>query len=96
MYQDYVKRCNQGQPALGQPYLYKSADAPWVLNFPTKGHWRTPSRLEDINAGFKYLAEHYEEWGIRSLAMPALGCGLVAFDLEPGATNLVLDGSFSR
>jgi len=47
---------------------------PWILNFPTKGHWREASRLLDILAGLDYLERHYKEWGIQSLACPALGC----------------------
>jgi uncharacterized protein YwgA len=45
------------------------------LNFPTKGHWRSVSRIEDIVKGLKYLLQHYKEWGITSLAVPPLGCG---------------------
>jgi uncharacterized protein YwgA len=44
------------------------------LNFPTKDHWRSVSRLSDIIAGLEHLEKHYEEWGITSLAVPALGC----------------------
>lgn len=47
----------------------------WVLNFPTKTHWRSPSRLNTIRKGLHYLQEHIELWGIKSLAVPALGCG---------------------
>jgi hypothetical protein len=59
---------------LGRPYLYKQL-GPWVLNFPTKDHWRAVSRLSDIVAGLEYLNSHYKEWGIKSLAVPPLGCG---------------------
>jgi O-acetyl-ADP-ribose deacetylase (regulator of RNase III)/uncharacterized protein YwgA len=47
----------------------------WVLNFPTKDHWRSLAHLESIVEGVKFLLNHYKEWGIRSLAMPPLGCG---------------------
>jgi O-acetyl-ADP-ribose deacetylase (regulator of RNase III) len=46
------------------------------LLFPTKRHWRDDSRIEDIEAGLKWLQEHYQREGIKSLAVPALGCGL--------------------
>jgi uncharacterized protein YwgA len=46
-----------------------------IVNFPTKGHWRSPSRLSDIERGLDYLAAHVGEWGISSLAIPPLGCG---------------------
>lgn len=75
MFKDYVARCEQGRVKLGEPYLYKPLLPPWILNFPTKDHWRSVSRLSDIVQGLEYLAAHYEEWGIRSLAVPPLGCG---------------------
>ena len=75
MYADYVKRCNAGSVKLGKPYLYKRLIRPWILNFPTKDHWRSVSRLADIVAGLEYLESHYREWGVTSLAVPPLGCG---------------------
>lgn len=75
MYKDYVRRCESRQVELGKPYLFRSLTAPWILNFPTKEHWRSPSRLETIVDGVAYLAEHHRDWGIESLAVPPLGCG---------------------
>jgi len=74
MYDDYVIRCNAHEVRLGQPYLYRRLTPPWILNFPTKDHWRSVSKLSDIVAGLEYLESHYKEWGITSLAVPALGC----------------------
>lgn len=74
MYEDYVARCDRKQVRLGEPYLYRRLLTPWILNFPTKGHWRSVSRLSDIIAGLEYLEKHYHEWEITSLAVPALGC----------------------
>lgn len=75
MFNDYVERCNRKEVRLGKPYLFKRLTPPWILNFPTKGHWRSVSRIEDIVKGLKYLLQHYKEWGITSLAVPPLGCG---------------------
>lgn len=75
MYDDYVARCQRGEVRLGQPYLYRGLFPPYILNFPTKDHWRSVSKLEDIVAGLKHLEQHYREWGITSLAVPPLGCG---------------------
>jgi hypothetical protein len=47
----------------------------WIINFPTKKHWRSPSKLEWIEAGLKDLREVIVKHGIRSLAIPPLGCG---------------------
>lgn len=74
MFEDYASRCKNGKVSLGQPYLWED-DSSQVLNFPTKGDWRSQSQLEDIEAGLKYLSENYQELGIASIALPALGCG---------------------
>jgi O-acetyl-ADP-ribose deacetylase (regulator of RNase III) len=47
----------------------------YVINFPTKGHWRSPSRLTDIETGLQDLARTIREHDIGSVAVPALGCG---------------------
>lgn len=71
MYEDYVVRCKRGEVKLGRPYLFKRVFPPWILNFPTKGHWRSVARLRDIIDGLEYLATHYKEWGSSlSLSLP--------------------------
>ncbi len=75
MHADYVERCKAGRVKLGEPYLFNSSKLPWVLNFPTKDHWRSVSRLSDIANGLEFLLAHYKDWGITSLAVPPLGCG---------------------
>ena len=74
MFEDYARRCERGEVKLGEPYIWTSS-SPWVLNFPTKDHWRSVARLADIERGLDYLVQHYRHWGIRSLAVPPLGCG---------------------
>src|SRR5260370_4805923 len=74
MYLDYVKRCDRHEVKLGESYVYQ-ADDHLIVNFPTKQHWRSVSRLSDIVAGLEYLEGHYKDWEIRSLAGPPLGCG---------------------
>lgn len=75
MFEDYKNRCERKAVRLGEPYLYRDASGIAVINFPTKDHWRSPSRLSDIEHGLDYLASHIAEWGITSIAMPPLGCG---------------------
>jgi len=75
MFKDYADRCKRGEVKLGKPYLYKSLFVPWILNFPTKDHWRSVTNLQDIIHGLEYLLKHYKEWGITSIAIPPLGCG---------------------
>ncbi len=74
LFSDYKTRCDQGGVKPGEPYLWED-DRVQVLNFPTKRHWKENSRLQDIEDGLKYLAAHYDEMSIQSIAMPPLGCG---------------------
>jgi O-acetyl-ADP-ribose deacetylase (regulator of RNase III) len=48
----------------------------YIINFPTKRHWRDRSRIEDIQSGLKALIDNVHRLGIRSVALPPLGCGL--------------------
>ena len=75
MFEDYQRRCALKEVRLGEPYLYRDASGASIINFPTKDHWRSPSRVVDIESGLNYLMTHAEEWGIRGLALPPLGCG---------------------
>lgn len=52
----------------------------WFLLFATKRKWRENSRLDDIEGGLNWLRNNFQEQGIKSLAMPALGCGLGNLD----------------
>ncbi|MBM4278145.1 MAG: macro domain-containing protein [Deltaproteobacteria bacterium] len=75
MFEDYVKKCDRNEVKLGVPYLYKTLFPPQIVNFPTKNHWKSVSRISDIERGLQYILAHYKEWGITSLAIPPLGCG---------------------
>ena len=75
MFYFYQQKCRDRELKLGEPYVWKETD-PWILNFPTKYDWRTKSDITWIENGLRYLVRHYEKWGITSLAIPALGCGL--------------------
>lgn len=80
-FKDYVNRCNRNEVRPGVPYVFGAdpkRDKPeleLILNFPTKNHWRNPSQIEWVEGGLEILAERYSEWGIKSLALPPLGCG---------------------
>jgi O-acetyl-ADP-ribose deacetylase (regulator of RNase III)/uncharacterized protein YwgA len=75
MFEDYIKKCDREEVKLGVPYLYKTLFPPQIVNFPTKDHWKSVSRINDIECGLQYILSHYKEWGITSLAIPPLGCG---------------------
>lgn len=74
MEKDYVERCKKKEVTVGRPYLYKNYGNPWILNFPTKHHWKYPSKIEWLEAGLKYFATNYQRGGITSIAFPKLGC----------------------
>jgi len=48
----------------------------FIINFPTKRHWRGKSRMEDIDSGMEALVEEIHNRNIRSIAIPPLGSGL--------------------
>lgn len=75
MYLDYAKKCAAGLIKVGTPYIYRNADGRKILNFPTKDHWRSPSRLSYIVDGLNWFIENYKEYDIDSIAFPPLGCG---------------------
>jgi O-acetyl-ADP-ribose deacetylase (regulator of RNase III) len=74
----YRRACEANAVHVGR-MLVTNDDSPWglrwVINFPTKKHWRDPSELEWVREGLKDLVRVVREYGIRSVALPALGCG---------------------
>lgn len=80
MYERYVADCKARRVQLGKMNVFDrgaiAVDGPrYIINFPTKGHWRSKSRLADIEAGLRDLARVVQELGINSIAVPPLGCG---------------------
>jgi O-acetyl-ADP-ribose deacetylase (regulator of RNase III) len=55
-------------------------DPRYIINFPTKRHWRGRARYEDIEEGLRALVSEVKKLGIRSIAVPPLGCGLGGLD----------------
>jgi O-acetyl-ADP-ribose deacetylase (regulator of RNase III) len=74
MYASYKDVCARGLLDIGKLWLWKSPTQ-WVLNFPTKTHWRYPSRIEYIQAGLEKFVATYETKGITQIGFPRLGCG---------------------
>lgn len=79
----YRELCALRQLRTGAPMLWVSPDfprdgspVPKVLLFPTKSDWRKPSQLNWIESGLDHLYRNQQFWNLRSLAVPALGCGL--------------------
>lgn len=79
----YSKACDKGEVQPGRMFVFPTrrlTNPRYVINFPTKRHWRGNSRLEDIEAGLSDLARCIRESGVRSVAVPPLGSGLGGLD----------------
>jgi O-acetyl-ADP-ribose deacetylase (regulator of RNase III) len=72
----YEAACKRGEVRIGQMFITKRLGRPhWIINFPTKEHWRGKARVEWIEAGLRDLRRVIVAHDIRSLALPPLGCG---------------------
>lgn len=89
MFKEYARAAKAGEIQLGKMHVWEteSLTGPrFVINFPTKRHWRSPSRLQDIESGLRDLVQVIRDRQIRSVAVPPLGCGhggLRWLDVEP-------------
>ncbi len=93
MYDEYRCRCRSGQLDIGSFYLYKASNK-WILNFPTKKHWRARSKIQYIEKGLQKFVEAYETEGIKSISFPMLGCqhgGLDWEDVQPVMERYLAD-----
>ena len=75
----YAAACKQGDVKLGQMFTFELgalATPRYIINFPTKSHWRSASKLEDIESGLKSLVDNIKNKNIKSIAIPPLGSGL--------------------
>lgn len=74
----YAQACQAGMVQPGQMFITETDSMllpRYIINFPTKRHWRGKSRLEDIEAGLLALAQEIRRLDIQSIAVPPLGCG---------------------
>lgn len=81
MFEVYRRICQQGLLEVGKLQLWKGSDH-WVLNFPTKQHWRDQSQMEWIEEGLRKFVATYREKNITSIAFSMLGCGNGGLDKE--------------
>lgn len=74
----YVAACERGEVEIGKMFVTKTNrmdGLQYIINFPTKKHWKQPSKLEYIQAGLIDLKRILLENNIGSIALPPLGCG---------------------
>lgn len=82
-YKVYKAACDREEVQPGRMFVFKTGaltNPKYIINFPTKRHWRGKSRMEDIEAGLKALADEIRKLRIRSIAIPPLGSGLGGLD----------------
>lgn len=83
MFDLYKQYCAAKLIDIGKLWLYKGGnDAPWVLNFPTKTHWKLPSEYIYIEKGLQKFIDSYKEKGITSIAFPLLGANNGGLDKD--------------
>ncbi len=81
----YASACGRHEVEPGRMFVFetgKLTNPRYIINFPTKRHWRGRSRLEDIERGLEALAELIKERKITSIALPPLGSGLGGLDWQ--------------
>ena len=75
----YAAACKREEMQPGKMFVFETNELnnpKYIVNFPTKRHWRGKSRIEDVRAGLDALAEEIRMRNIRSIAIPPLGSGL--------------------
>ncbi len=74
----YKTACAAEQVQPGRMFVFETGKFTprFIINFPTKRHWKGKSRIEDIETGLVALAEEITRLGIKSIAIPPLGAGL--------------------
>lgn len=75
----YEQACKSHEVQPGRMFVFEAhtlSNPRYIINFPTKRHWRGKSRIEDIEAGLKALVAEIKSRGIKSIAIPPLGSGL--------------------
>lgn len=78
-FKEYEEACAAGDLIPGRMFVYETGkliNPKYIINFPTKRHWRGKSKIEDIQNGLENLVEIIKDRDIRSIALPPLGCGL--------------------
>jgi O-acetyl-ADP-ribose deacetylase (regulator of RNase III) len=82
-FRSYAAACERNEVQPGQMLVFKTGrltNPKYIINFPTKRHWRGKSRIEDIDAGLVALANEIRSRNIHSIAIPPLGSGLGGLD----------------
>lgn len=91
-YQVYAEACKRHEVKPGHMFVYETGQLTnprYIINFPTKRHWKGKSRMEDIEAGLVALVEEIRRREIQSIAIPPLGSGLGGLEWEEVRERIV-------
>jgi O-acetyl-ADP-ribose deacetylase (regulator of RNase III) len=94
---EYQKACRAGLVQPGRMFVSETGSIlgpRYIVNFPTKRHWRGKSRYEDIEAGLRALVSEVKRLAIRSIALPPLGCGLGGLNWKK--VRPMIEGAFNE
>lgn len=81
----YKKACDKEEVKVGKMFTFfvgNLENPRYIINFPTKEHWRGESRIEYVESGLEDLVREVAERGIKSIAIPPLGCGIGGLDWD--------------
>jgi len=79
----YADACKKEKVQPGKMFVYETGsmfNPRYIINFPTKRHWRGKSRMEDVESGLQSLVQVIRRYGIKSIGIPPLACGLGGLD----------------
>ena len=93
----YEAACRREEIKPGRMFVFETGqivNPRYIINFPTKRHWRNRSRYEDIEAGSRALLAEVRNREIHSVAIPPLGCGLGGLDWH--RVRAIIEQAFSK
>ena len=88
MLEEYKKDCENKLVNIGKVNIYKDENQ-IILNFPTKYHWKFPSKIEWVEKGLEFIVQNYKKWNVKSIAIPPLGCSNGGLNFEKEVKPLI-------
>lgn len=79
-FENYKRACQSGEMTTDKVLAYQEKNGPMIICLATKADWRDSSKIEYVSAGLDDLVNRIKALGIRSIAIPKLGCGLGGLD----------------
>jgi len=84
-FQRYAEACNVNQVEVGRMFVTECNELigpKWIVNFPTKLHWRNPAQMKWVEDGLRDLVRFIQQHKVASIALPSLGCGNGGLDWQ--------------